>query len=205
MDRASITPIASDDRQLVERATRGDRGAFEQLVKRYQRRVFAVALGMLRNADDARDVCQESFLKAYRNLAGFNGASQFYTWLYRIVWNGCLDHLRKQRRVEVEFDETIAPDGASDETGTLAHHAGADPAAALVDKELRRDILASLATLSPAHRTVLVLREVDGLSYDEIAEVVGCPVGTVMSRLFHARKKMQERLRVHREPVALAA
>ena len=192
-----------DDRKLVEDARRGDATAFRELVTRHQRRAFAVALGMVHDPDDARDICQEAFLKVHKNLATFEGDAQFFTWLYRIVVNLAIDHLRKRRGQQVEFDDAQAND-EPDEGGIAPHRTGFDPARALADKELRNQILAALDKLTPAHRTVLVMREVEGLSYQEMADTMKCSIGTIMSRLFHARKKMQSLLLEFRsaEPAA---
>jgi RNA polymerase sigma-70 factor (ECF subfamily) len=183
-----------DDERLARFAATGHHAAFRELVERYQHKVYAVALGMLRDPDDARDVCQEAFLKAYRGLGGFNGESRFFTWLYRIVVNLCLDHLRARRLDSVEFDEMrLAEEG--DEAGWMSmRQLSFDPAHALANKELRQSIEQAFEQLSIAHRTVLTLREVNGLSYAEIAKVLGWEMGTVMSRLFHARKRMQSML-----------
>jgi len=197
--------VDSDERKLVEAARRGDAEAFKQLVLKHQRKAYAVALGMVHDADEARDICQEAFLKAHKNLAGFEGDAQFFTWLYRIVANLCIDHLRKRRGEKMEFDETIATPDAADDTGIAPRRLGFDPARALADKELRAHIQAALGKLSASHRAVLVMREVEGLSYKEMADMMNCSIGTIMSRLFHARKKMQEMLlefRASAEPAA---
>ncbi|HEX4457329.1 MAG TPA: sigma-70 family RNA polymerase sigma factor [Polyangia bacterium] len=193
-----------DDRQLVDDARKGNAAAFRELVVRHQRRAYAVALGMVHDPDDARDICQDAFLKVHKSLATFEGDSQFFTWLYRIVMNLCIDHLRKRRGQQVEFDETIAQ-GDADDAGVTPHRTGFDPARALADKELRTQILGALAKLSPSHRAVLVMREVDGLSYQEMSETMKCSIGTIMSRLFHARKKMQQMLIEARKAATPAA
>lgn len=193
-----------DDRALVEEARKGDRIAFAALVKRHQRRAYAVALGMVHDPDDARDVCQEAFLKVHKNLATFEGEAQFFTWLYRIVANLCIDLLRRRRGIKVEFDETEAP-GEPDEAGIAPHRTGFDPGRALSDKELRQQILAALDKLSPPHRAVLVMREVEGMSYQDMADEMKCSIGTIMSRLFHARKKMQSMLLAYRKATSSAA
>jgi RNA polymerase sigma-70 factor (ECF subfamily) len=154
--------------------------------------------------DDARDICQEAFLKAHKNLATFEGGAQFFTWLYRIVTNLCIDHLRKKRGQQVEFDDAQSH-SEPDEGGIAPHRTGFDPARALSDKELREHISAALAQLSPSHRAVLVMREVEGLSYQEMADALGCSIGTIMSRLFHARKKMQTMLLEYRRAATPAA
>lgn len=190
----SSTP---SDPELIARARRGDARAFRLLVERHQRRVVAIALGMVRNRQDALDVAQEAFLRVHCALGSFDGQSQFSTWLYRIVHNLCIDHLRR-RRIEVEFDER-------DASLRPAPAVGDDPARAVADRELRARFVTALETLSPAHRAVLTLREVEGLSYQQIAEVVGCSIGTVMSRLFHARRNLQRELAPHAPEYAAAA
>ncbi len=183
------------DQQLVEQAQRGDQSAFRALVERHQRRIYGLALGMLKDTDAARDVVQDAFIKVHQHLAEFQGSSNFYTWLYRIATNLCLDRMRRARRfAHVEFDEAVAND--DDDTFEVSpHRLGFDPARALEDKEIRERLARALEHLSEHHRAAILLREVDGLSYKEIAEVMGCSEGTVMSRLFHARKRMQEMLR----------
>jgi RNA polymerase sigma-70 factor (ECF subfamily) len=185
--------VDPEERKLVEDARRGDANAFRALVQKNQRRAYAVALGMVHDPDDARDITQEAFLKVHKNLATFEGDAQFFTWLYRIVMNLAIDHLRKKRGEKVEFDDTLSHE-SDDDTGIAPRRTGFDPAKALTDKELREKIRGALSKLSPVHRAVLVMREVDGLSYQEMAEQTGVSIGTIMSRLFHARKKMQKML-----------
>ena len=182
--------------QLVERARRGDPQAFRALVERYQRRVYSLALGFLKDPDEARDVAQEAFLKVYRHLGTFQGSASFYTWVYRITVNLCIDLRRKAGRGnQVEFDEKVARTEVGSPADELScQRLGFDPGRALHNSELRGRITAALQKLSEQHRAVLLLREVDGLSYKEIADVLECPEGTVMSRLFHARRQMQELL-----------
>jgi RNA polymerase sigma-70 factor (ECF subfamily) len=196
--------LEPDDKQLVEAARQGDAAAFRELVNRHQRRAYAVALGMVHDPDDARDVCQEAFLKVHKNLGTFEGEAQFFTWLYRIVANLCIDLLRKRRGLKVEFDDALANDDP-DEAGISPQRTGFDPARALADKELRTQIVAALDKLSPAHRSVLVMREVEGMSYQEMADMMKCSIGTIMSRLFHARKKMQTMLLEYRKAATPAA
>ena len=184
-----------DDPQLVEQAKSGSEAAFRTLVERYQRKIYGMALGMVRDPDDARDVVQDAFLKAWKNLASFQGQSAFYTWLYRIAINVCIDRARSSKRApKVEFDEAIdrEEEGSS---GISPQRLGFDPAQAVRDREIRERVQAAIVQLSPTHRAVLLLREVEGLAYKEIAETMQCSEGTVMSRLFHARKRMQEMLR----------
>ena len=182
-----------DDRELVAAAQRGDRDAFKTLFERYHRRAYALALGVVRHPDDALDVVQEAFIKAHKYLDKFEGNASFYTWLYRIVMNLAIDHLRKHRRVKpVELDETrIEPDG---DEPLLPRILGGNPGQALMDKQIRGRIDQALDQLSENHRSVLVMREIEGLSYEEMAQAMSCSKGTIMSRLFHARRNMQKQL-----------
>lgn len=193
--RASTGRDPVDDRELVEAARKGDRDAFRTLFERYNRRAYALAFGVLRNQDDALDIVQDAFIKAHRYLDKFEGNSSFYTWLYRIVMNLAIDHLRKHRRANpVELDEQHLEEGAGGDDVLLPKILGAHPGRALLDKEIRVRIDQALGELSENHRTVLVLRELEGMSYEEMAQAMGCSKGTIMSRLFHARKNMQKRL-----------
>lgn len=182
--------MEQDDQGLVELAQKGDRDAFRQLVEKYQRRVYSICYGMLKNADDSMDVSQEVFVKVYRYLEKFNFQSTFYTWLYRITVNMCIDHIRKNQRVKnVEYDDGIARE---DSDHVMPSQLGLNPDKVYGQKELREKMLVALESLGEKHRTILILREVDGLSYEEIAEVLNISKGTVMSRLFHARRYFQE-------------
>lgn len=182
-----------DDRELVLGAQRGDRDAFKTLFERYHRRAYALAFGVVRHEDDAMDVVQDAFIKAHKYLDKFEGNSSFYTWLYRIVMNLAIDHLRKHRRAKpVELDETrIESDG---DESLLPRILGGNPGRALLDKQIRGRIDQALDELSENHRTVLILRELEGLSYEDMAQAMSCSKGTIMSRLFHARRNMQKRL-----------
>lgn len=184
---------AVDDHELVRAAREGDRNAFKTLFERYHRRAYALAFGVLRHQDDALDVVQDAFIKAHKYLDKFEGNSSFYTWLYRIVMNLAIDHLRKHRRVKpVELDESRLDDATDD--ALLPKVLGANPGRALMDKEIRKRIDAALDELSDNHRAVLIMRELEGLSYEEMAQAMACSKGTIMSRLFHARRNMQKRL-----------
>lgn len=192
-DAAEEAERRDEDTALVARSVRGDREAFRVLFERYKRRAYALALGVVHDPDDALDVVQEAFLKAHRNLASFEGAASFYTWLYRIVMNVAIDHLRKaSRNVAVDYDDAVAHE---DEGGLLPIPAGVNPARELERRETREQLEAALAKLSPTHRATLLLREVDGLSYEEMASVMKVSKGTIMSRLFYARRYMQKFLR----------
>lgn len=177
------------DLELVEHAKKGDRQAFGKLVERYQRRVYALAFGILRQREDAWDVAQEAFVKAYRNLDRFEGNAAFYTWLYRIAYNLSIDTLReKARRDSVDLEETRKIEEALEREG---RHPSGNPDETAQRKELAAVIEAAIAKLSEKHRAIIVLREIEGLSYEEMAEVLGISKGTVMSRLFHARQNLQ--------------
>ncbi|MDB4957846.1 MAG: polymerase, sigma-24 subunit, subfamily [Myxococcales bacterium] len=193
--RASQGREPVDDRELVEAARRGDRDAFRTLFDRYHRRAYALAFGVLRHQDDALDVVQDAFIKAHKYLDKFEGNSSFYTWLYRIVMNLAIDHLRKHRRVRpVELDEARLEEGVAGDESLLPKILGSNPGRALLDKEIRARIDQALSELSENHRSVLVMRELEGMSYEAMAQAMSCSKGTIMSRLFHARKNMQKRL-----------
>jgi RNA polymerase sigma-70 factor (ECF subfamily) len=181
-----------DDRTLVHRVLDGDQSAYRDLVVRYQSRIFAVAYGVLHNAEDAREVAQDAFIKAYNSLRGFRLDASFYTWIYRITMNLAIDLTRRAyRNRETELDETrITPE--------TAHHTGPrplpNPGQSLERKRLGARIQHAIDQLPDEQKEAIVLREVQGLSYKEIAEAMDCAEGTVMSRLFYARKKLQELL-----------
>lgn len=190
---AEAASIPRDERArdlaLVEAARGGDRRAFGELVERYQRRVYAIAFGILRNREDAWDVAQEAFVKAYKNLDRFEGNSAFYTWLYRITYNLSIDTLReKARRDTVDIGETKKLEEAMDRDGRSDV---GNPDETAHRKELAAVIEKALSLLSEKHRAIIVLREIEGLSYEEMAEVLAISKGTVMSRLFHARQNLQ--------------
>jgi RNA polymerase sigma-70 factor, ECF subfamily len=181
------------DLELVSKYRDGEQRAFELLVKRYQRKVYGLAYGIVHNPDDAMDISQEAFVKVHRYLDKFQGSASFYTWLYRIVVNLCIDHLRKAGRAySVEYDDAIdRSKGVLAATDIVPSRQGMDPRQALGDKETLTHINNGLAQLSPNHRAVIVMRELEGLSYKEMAEIMECSKGTIMSRLFHARKRLQ--------------
>ncbi|MEI8234406.1 MAG: sigma-70 family RNA polymerase sigma factor [Verrucomicrobiota bacterium] len=185
----------SEDAQLVAQCQKGDCAAFDRLVTKYRNQVYATIYNLARNQDDAWDLAQETFLKAWRHIAHFRGQSKFSTWLHRIATNVTIDWVRrKQTASGVEFDDTLGlpPIAAGSAT---APHAAPPPRQRLEAGEIQDRIDAALQQLSPEHRAVILLREVEGASYEEIAEATGCTLGTVMSRLFYARKKLQTLLR----------
>jgi len=185
------------DYDLVQRATAGDHSAYRELVEKYERRIYAVVFGVMGSRADAEDVTQEAFLKAYRNLKSFRGKSSFYTWIYRIAYNLCLDEKRrKYRKVESVTGEIAelerSAEQSTDERSLLTKLPSPDE---MVHRgELNKEIGQALQQLSEEHRAVIMLREFEGLSYEEISVVVGCSKGTVMSRLHHARRKLQSLL-----------
>jgi RNA polymerase sigma-70 factor (ECF subfamily) len=188
--------MEADDISLVSKAKTGDPDAFRALVVRYQRKVYAVALGIVKDPDLAWDISQEAFVRVHANLTTFEGKSSFSTWLFRIATHLAIDTLRKERASQKEeLDEVHEADLASSGEGILATSLGNDPRANVLRRELAGKIQEALARLTEKHRTILVLREVEGLSYEELAERLGIHKGTVMSRLFHARKNMQLALR----------
>jgi RNA polymerase sigma-70 factor (ECF subfamily) len=183
------------DLELVARAQAGDTGAFNELVIRYRNRTYAMIYNMVRNEQDAWDLAQDGFLKAWKSIGRFRGQSSFYTWLYRIVMNVTIDALRrKQIEGGTEFDDQVGLQNIAPGAAT-APKSEMEPAARMSDKEIRQRIDEAIAKLSPEHRTAIVMREIDGLEYTEIAEQMGCSLGTVMSRLFYARKKLQALLK----------
>jgi len=185
---------APADADVVQRARAGDHAAFRVLVERYQGRAYRLALRVLRDEDQAQDVVQDAFLKVYGSLDRFEGRSSFYTWLYRIVMNLCLDRKRRDRSDrEVEWDEETAGGSLADPTGADLAQSG--PEAEVERSELRTCVTRAIETLPEDARRAIQLREIDGLSYKEIAEALGIPKGTVMSRLYYARRRLQEALR----------
>jgi RNA polymerase sigma-70 factor (ECF subfamily) len=186
-----------DDLTLVRRCRQGDQAAFRSLVERYQKKAFAQALGMLKDKDEAMDVAQEAFVKVYRYLDHFKGDSSFYTWLYRIVANLCVDRLRRKSSAQspdnVEFDEKMNQEEMAT-AGILATKLGTNPQKAALRAELAEKMEKALDQIPEKHREILVLRELEGMSYEDLARVLKIPKGTVMSRLFHARAKMQSLL-----------
>jgi RNA polymerase sigma-70 factor (ECF subfamily) len=184
---------AEEDRVLIVQAKTGDRRAFRKLVERHQRRAFAIAVGLVRDENDAREIVQEAFLRVHKSLDSFEGGSSFFTWLYRIVTNLSIDAMRKPSRRESEaLDPELYEEGV--EQPLLSRLEGADPADVVRRGEIRRRIEAALEELPPYHRGVILMRELEGMSYEEMAEAMGVSKGTIMSRLFHARRKLQKAL-----------
>jgi len=181
-------------RRWAQQARGGDEEAFGELMKTYHQKVFGLACGMVSNPDDAKDLSQQAWVKAWRNLPGYKESSSFYTWLYRIVSNTCLDFLRRRARLgEQALPENVDLVTSSDPNPAASRRSRPDQEAERA--ETRRLFDKALAELSPEHRMTLTLREIEGLPYGEIAQAMGCRTGTVMSRLFYARRHMQRKLR----------
>jgi RNA polymerase sigma-70 factor, ECF subfamily len=179
---------AAEDKALVGWSQAGDMRAFEEMVARHRDKIYARAYSMMRNEDEAVDLSQEAWVKGWQRLKQFQGEASFGTWMTRIVINLCLDALRRKKRQHADSIELMA-----EESGGVERHmpvVTVNPTEGLEREELRQRIDQAFGQLSEAHRTVLVLHEFDGLEYKEIAKVMGCSIGTVMSRLFYARRRM---------------
>ncbi|VVD81115.1 MULTISPECIES: RNA polymerase sigma factor RpoE [Pandoraea] len=182
------------DQALVERVQKGDKAAFELLVAKYHRKIIRLVSRLVRDAAEVEDVTQEAFIKAYRALPQFRGESAFYTWLYRIAVNTAKNHLATQGRraptsteANAEEAETFAEADQLRDINT--------PESMLMSKQIAQTVNAAMEALPDELRTAITLREIEGLSYEEIAEAMGCPIGTVRSRIFRAREAIASRLR----------
>jgi len=183
-----------NDHDLVERCQRGELEAYEVLVGRYRNKVYGLAFSMLRNEQDATDLCQEAFVRGWQAIRKFRKSASFYTWIYRITTNLAIDFVRRRdRRPTAPFDEGIDPD--TDASVQEPPSTNPSPVDEAQRRELREQIDAALRELSPEHRAIVQLREFDGLDYAAIAKVTGCTIGTVMSRLHYARKHLQKLLK----------
>lgn len=190
------TPPEVSELDLVKRCQTGDAEAFDQLVSRYRTRVFGMIYNMVHNEQDAWDLAQESFLKAWKSIARFRGQSSFYTWIYRIVTNVTIDWLRKKqvKGGGAEFNDELQVREVDPAARTVPK-ADAAPHERMEQAEIRARIDGAIQQLSPEHRAVILMKEIEDMQYHEIAEALGCSIGTVMSRLFYARKKLQNLLR----------
>jgi RNA polymerase sigma-70 factor (ECF subfamily) len=188
---------ADADALLVERAKRGDTRAFEMLVVKYQRRLERLIGRMVRDSDLVQDIAQESFIRAYRALPQFRGDSAFYTWLYRIAVNTAKKALVDLKRDIVVYESTLITSDEGEETSRVGNELshGETPEAVLATKEIAAAVNAAMEALSEDLRQAITLREIEGLSYEEIAELMNCPIGTVRSRIFRAREAIALRLR----------
>ncbi|MBI4325055.1 MAG: sigma-70 family RNA polymerase sigma factor [Chloroflexi bacterium] len=179
-----------DDRVLVKRAQKGDLSAYDQLVQRYQERIYATIYHMTSNHEDANDLAQEAFIKAYRALKSFKGDSSFFTWVYRIAINKTINFL-KQRKNRIQMSLNDLDFNAEHDPDLVALVSEKTPRRALNLAELQEKLNAALQKLSDVHRLVVTLHDVQGLSHDEISKIMDCNTGTVRSRLFYARQQLQ--------------
>ncbi len=194
VDEAAGPREADRDAELVARVQNGDVRAYDELVVKYRERLFAIVYNLTSNREDAADIVQDVFIKAFSSITRFKGNSAFFTWLYRIAVNTTLSHLKKNRLRRFFSLETIQEEGASTEVmETLAAKHKTEKGALL--SELQEKLNDALQKLSPKHRTVVILFEIEGLSHQEISDVMGCSVGTVRSRLHYAKQQLQAYLK----------
>lgn len=179
---------ADDDRSLIAECLNGRKESFGQLLHRYQDRLYNTVLRLVENVEDAQDVVQEAFINAYQSLESFKGESQFFTWLYRIAMNAAINHQRK-RRVVLSIDSGVNGELSIDPLDETAY---GQPGVELEKREEEAQLLAALHRLSPDHRAVLILKDIDGEKYEVIAEIMGIPIGTVRSRLHRARIELRD-------------
>jgi RNA polymerase sigma-70 factor (ECF subfamily) len=193
---ATLAQADVSELDLVARCQAGDTEAFDELVTRYRTRVFGMIYNMVHSEQDAWDLAQDSFLKAWKSIKRFRGRSSFYTWIYRIVMNVTIDWLRKKqvKGGGSEFDDSIQLKEVEPASKTVPK-AEALPHEMMERSEIRARIENAIAQLSPEQRAVILMKEIEEMQYHEIAEALGCSIGTVMSRLFYARKKLQNLLR----------
>jgi len=190
----SLADDVSDVLSLVQRAKNGELPAFDSLILRYRQRLYAVIYNMTMNAEDAADLTQETFVKAFRSLAKFREKSSFYTWLYRIGVNLTLTHLKRRKiRKFFSFDQASEDGGMSKDLKAVSSTSATSVKKAL-NNELHEKLNEALSKLSDKHRTIVVLFEIDGLGHKEIAKIMKCTEGTVRSRLFYAKQQLQSYL-----------
>lgn len=195
----SNTPAGMLEGDLVKAARRGDLSAYDELVRRYQERIYATIYHMTSNHEDANDLAQESFIKAYSALKSFKGGSSFYTWLYRIAVNKTINFL-KQRKNKYHLSLNDLDVNAENDPDLVALISDKTPHREVGLTELQKKLNEALQKLSEPHRMVVVLHDVQGQSHEEIAEIMGCNIGTVRSRLFYARQQLQGYLNEYIKP-----
>ena len=193
---ATLAQADVSELDLVKRCQAGQTEAFDELVVRYRTRIYGMIYNMVHNEQDAWDLAQDSFVKAWNSIKRFRGQSSFYTWIYRIVMNVTIDWLRKKqvKGAGTEFDDAIQLKEIEPASRTVPKP-DALPYERMERSEIRAQIDNAIAQLSPEHRAVILMKETEDMQYHEIAEALGCSIGTVMSRLFYARKKLQNLLR----------
>ena len=183
----------ASDLSLVRRVQRGDKGAFDALVLKYQHKLVKLVMRYVRNPAEAEDIAQEAFIKAYRALPGFRGDSAFYTWLYRIAINTAKNALVSSKRRPIEYDLDLQDPEQYELQARLKD--GETPEHLVLTEEIRETVNGAMSELPEDLKTAILLREIDGLSYEEIAAAMDCPVGTVRSRIFRAREAIDRKLR----------
>jgi RNA polymerase sigma-70 factor (ECF subfamily) len=190
----NLHPVeAGSDRTLVERVQRGDKAAFDVLVRKYQHKIIKLVTRYVHDSTEALDVAQEAFIKAYRALPGFRGDSAFYTWLYRIAINTAKNYLVAESRRPLDHGVDLQDPEQYDMQARLSDMD--TPERLLLTEEIQRTVEQAIEQLPEDLRTAIVLREIEGMSYEEIAETMSCPVGTVRSRIFRAREAIDSKLR----------
>jgi RNA polymerase sigma-70 factor (ECF subfamily) len=196
--QTEATPAQADvsELELVRRCQAGQADAFDELVVRYRTRIFGMIYNMVHNEQDAWDLAQDSFVKAWKSMKRFRGQSSFYTWMYRIVMNVTIDWLRKKqiKGAGAEFDDSIQLKEIDPASKTVPKP-DALPYERMERTEIRAQIDNAISQLTPEHRAVILMKEIEDMQYHEMAEALGCSIGTVMSRLFYARKKLQALLK----------
>ena len=177
-----------EETQLISRCQQGDQEAFKEIFDRYQKKVYRIAYGVVRHREEALDIVQEVFIKLFRSIKNFKGKSHFYTYLYRMVMNTAIDHARKTGK---QFISSLDEEGSFEPSDELEK----GPERILLQKELEERVKGAMEKLPAEQRAALIFRDVEGLSYQEMAEAMGCSIGTVMSRLHYGRKRIQELLK----------
>jgi RNA polymerase sigma-70 factor (ECF subfamily) len=183
------------EKELIKKSQKGDIESFEKLISSYQKKVFNIAFGMMHNHDDAYDISQEVFIRVFKSIRKFKGQSSFSTWLYRITTNACLDELRKRKNNKniISIDQEIQLEDG--EVFRQIEDDGPTPELVAERNELREIIKEAISKLSDEHKEVIVLRDIQGFSYDDIADIIKCPQGTVKSRINRARRMLKEILK----------
>lgn len=189
----STVNVRDEEAALIDRARGGDLPAFDHLVERYKQRIYSTIYHMTSNHADANDVAQETFIKAFKNLDRFKGDSAFYTWLYRIAVNNTINFIKRRRANHVSLDDADA--GIQNDPDFVERTTSDGPTRAVAANQLMRRLNEALQKLSPNHRLVVTLYDIEGMQHGEIAKIMNCSEGTVRSRLFYARAQLQELLK----------